>query len=84
MLPTTHRPVLMPPKIADALLLAIDQLGFLFLGLTLRLEAANLLVELLDPLAELRLLAGARGAAQLEQLALAIDDGGNSGISGQS
>ena len=48
----------------------------------LRLEAANLFVELLDPLAELRLLAGARGAAQFEQLALAIDDRGDVGIVG--
>ena len=48
----------------------------------LRLEAADLFVELLDPLAQLRLLAGARGAAQLEQLALAVDDRGDVGIAG--
>ena len=48
----------------------------------MRLEAANLLVELLDALAKLRLLAGARAAAQLEQLALAVDDRGDIGILG--
>ena len=48
----------------------------------LRLEAADLFLELLDALAQLRLLADARAAAQLEQLALAIHDAGNIGIVG--
>ena len=42
----------------------------LCLGFLLRGEAADLFLELVDALAQLRFLAGARGAAQIEQLAL--------------
>ena len=74
-----ERDKLLLPQIVDAVLFAVDQLGFLFLGIALRLEAADLFLELLDPLAKLRLLADARVAAQLEQLALAIEDEATSG-----
>ena len=77
-----QRDQLLLPQIVDAVLFALDQLGFLFLGFALRLQAANLLVELLDPLAKLCLLAGARVAAQFEQLALAVEDRGDFGIVG--
>ena len=75
-----QRNELLLPQIVDAVLLALDQLGFLVLGFALRLEAADLLVELLDPLAKLRLLADAGVAPQLEQLALAVEDRRDIGI----
>ncbi len=68
-----QRDQLLPPEIVDAFLLADDQLDLLFLGFALGLEAADFLAQLLDPLPELRLLTVARAAAQIEQLAFAID-----------
>ena len=75
-----ERDQLLLPQIVDALLFALDQLGFLFLGLALRLQAANFLIELLDPLAKLRLLADAGAAPQFEQFALAVEDRSDIGI----
>ncbi len=47
------------------------QRDFLVLGLLLRGQAGDLLVQLRDALAQLRLLSGPPGGAHLEQLALA-------------
>src|SRR5262249_4106791 len=68
------------PQISDSLELAADQLRLPLLGLGLLYQALDFLPELPDPLVELRLLAGARGLAQVEQLPLAVDDTAAVGI----
>ena len=59
------------PQIADALELLVDERHFLGLGVLLGGQPGDLLLQLLDALLQLILLAETRGAAQLEQLALA-------------
>ena len=58
-------------KLGDAGELFLDQLELGLLCRLLRRQAADLLVGLRDPLAQLRALAGARAASRLEQLLLA-------------
>ena len=58
-------------KLGDAGELLRDQLELALLCRLLRRQAADLLVGLRDPLAQLRALAGARAASRLEQLLLA-------------
>ena len=59
------------PQILYALQFLLDQRDFLVLGVLLRLQAGDLLVELSDTLLQLVLLAEPRLAPQIEQLALA-------------
>ena len=58
-------------EIGDSHELLPDQLELLFLGRQLRRQAADLLVHLGDPLAQLRALAGPCRLSRLEQLLLA-------------
>ena len=61
------------PEVAHALELLLDQLDLLGLGVLLRGQAGDLLLELDDPLAELLLLAVRALRRRLEQFALAVE-----------
>ena len=69
-------------ELADADQLLLDQRDFLFLGLFLRGEAGDFLVELRHPLAQLRFLPGASEHANLEQFGFARDEIADVGIVG--
>ena len=68
------------PKRPHAFELALDQLDLLRFCLLQRRVPADFLVELGDALLELRLLAEPGAAPQLEQLAFAVDGGGDVGF----
>ena len=67
-------------KIAHALELLVDQRGLACLCVQLRGQTDDFVLELPDALSQLRLLAGAGRAAQLEQLALVVDRVGDGRI----
>jgi hypothetical protein len=69
-------------ELADADQFLLDQRDFLFLGLFLRRQPCDFLVELQHPLAQLRFLPGAAEYANLEQLGLARQDIPHIGIVG--
>jgi hypothetical protein len=69
-------------ELADADQFLLDQRDFLFLGLFLRRQPCDFLVELQHPLAQLRLLPGATEHAYLEQLGFARQDIPHIGIVG--
>ena len=69
-------------ELADADQLLFDQRDFLVLGLLLRREARDFLVELRHALAQLRLLSGASEDANLEQFGFARHDVADVGIVG--
>src|ERR1044071_8770340 len=75
-----HAVLLLEAANADQFLL--DQRNLLVLGFFLRAQAADFLVELRNPLAQLRLLSAAAGDPHLEQLALADHDVLDVGIVG--